>query len=368
MVTTNRPARGLNWTGMRAPGARALIVVLLTGVLLRADSGARLIQAPSPFAAQIAALSEPAGYFDTDNLISNERSYLQVIQDLRKRQVRGGAYIGVGPDQNFSYIAEIRPSIAYMVDVRRDNLLMHLLFKALFAESRTRIEYLAQLTGRAVPADVDAWRAAPIDRLVAHIDAQPAPAGVDALRRRIDEAIARFGVPITAAERATIDRFHRRFIADGLSLRFQSTGRAPQSYYPTLRDLLRETDESGRQANYLAAEEAFQFVKGLEARDLIVPVVGNLAGTTAMPAIAAAIAARHEKVSAFYVSNVEFYLSGDGTFPRFAAHVGRLPHAANAVIIRSIFGRYAAPSRPGDGSVSQLQTIEDFLREHGAGR
>src|SRR5215207_5817295 len=168
---------------MRAPGTRALIVVVLAGVLVRADS-ARLPQPASPFAAQIASLSEPPGYFDTDNLISNERSYLQVLQDLRKRAVRGGAYIGVGPDQNFSYIAEIRPAIAYMIDVRRDNLLLHLLFKALFAQSRTRIEYLAQLTGRAVPADVDAWRTAPIDRLVAHIDAAAAPAsGIDALRR-----------------------------------------------------------------------------------------------------------------------------------------------------------------------------------------
>src|SRR5678816_531325 len=62
-------------------------------------------RAQAPFAARIAALSEPAGYFDTDNLISNERSYLQIVQDLHKRQVHGGAYLGVGPDQNFSYIA-----------------------------------------------------------------------------------------------------------------------------------------------------------------------------------------------------------------------------------------------------------------------
>jgi hypothetical protein len=368
MVTTNGPMRGLNWADMRATGARALMIVAAL-VLVRADTGARPLQAASPFAAQIAALSEPAGYFDTDNLISNERSYLQVLQDLRKRQVRGGAYIGVGPDQNFSYIAEIRPSIAYLVDVRRDNLLMHLLFKALFAQSRTRVEYLAQLTGRAAPADIEAWRAAPIDRLIAHIDgAQPEPGRVDALRRRTDETIATFRVPLTALERATVDRFHRRFIADGLSLRFQSTGRSPQSYYPTLRDLLRETDESGRQANYLASEDAFQFIKGLESRDLVVPVVGNLAGSTAMPAIAAAIAARKERVSAFYVSNVEFYLYGDGTFARFAANVGRLPHSANAVIIRSIFGRDASPSRAGDASASQLEPIDDFLREHAARR
>src|SRR5690606_36464432 len=56
----------------------------------------------STFARLIAELSEPGGYFDTDNLISNEASYLHVAQDLRELRGRGGAYIGVGPDQNFS--------------------------------------------------------------------------------------------------------------------------------------------------------------------------------------------------------------------------------------------------------------------------
>ena len=109
-------------------------------------------QARDPFAAQIAALSEPDGYFDTDNLISNERSYLEVLPELERRSVRGGAYIGVGPDQNFSYIAHIRPSVAFILDIRRDNLLLHLLFKALFQQSRTRVEYLALLFGRPVPS------------------------------------------------------------------------------------------------------------------------------------------------------------------------------------------------------------------------
>ena len=79
-----------------------------------------------------AAASEPGGYFDTDNLISNESSYLQVVPELRRAGISGGAYLGVGPDQNFTYIAEIRPAIAFIVDIRRDNLLLHLLFKALF--------------------------------------------------------------------------------------------------------------------------------------------------------------------------------------------------------------------------------------------
>ena len=349
---------------------RRLLLLLLAGVLAGAPAAPPRAQAPSPFAAQIASLSEPAGYFDTDNLISNERSYLQVLQDLRHRNVRGGAYVGVGPDQNFTYIAEIRPTVAFIVDVRRDNLLLHLLFKALFELSRTRIDYLAQLTGRPMPADIDAWRAAPVDRLIAYVDAPPATAAViTALRKRVDEAIARTGVPLSADDRATIDRFHRRFVADGLSLRFESTGRPPQSYNPTYRDLLRDTDESGRQASFLASEDAFQFVKGLESRDLVIPVVGNLAGPSAVAAIGRALTARQERVSAFYVSNVEFYLFGDGSFSRFAANLGRLPHLSNGVLIRSIFGRYAvSPARPGDASVSRLQPIDELLRDHAAGR
>jgi hypothetical protein len=82
-----------------------------------------------------------------------------------------------------------------------------------------------------------------------------------------------------------------------------------------------------------------------------------------------ALEARHERLSTFYVSNVEFYLFGAGSFSRFAANLGRLPHLPNSVLIRSIFGRYAGgASRPGDASVQRLQGIDELLREYAAGR
>ena len=341
--------------------------ILRSGVVLAAC----VVLAPQPqaqprktsaFAAQIAALSEAPGYFDTDNLISNERSYLQVLPELQRRQVRGGAYLGVGPDQNFSYIAQVRPAIAIIVDVRRDNMLLHLLFKALFSSSRTRIEYLALLTGRPVPADIETWREAPVDRLITYID------NTNAAPRRMDEALARVGVPLSVEDRATIDRFHQRFVSDGLSLRFQSTGRPPQAYNPTLRDLLRETDAAGRHGSYLAAEEAFQFVKGLQARDLVIPITGDLSGPSAVASVGRLLTSRGERLSAFYVSNVEFYLFGDGTFSRFIANLERIPRSANSVLIRSVFGRYASPARPGDASSSHLHTVDELLRDHAAGR
>jgi hypothetical protein len=351
---------------------RVMHSLAIAGLLLLSGSTAPArTQAPNSFAAQIAALSEPGGYFDTDNLISNERSYLDVVPELRRRGVRGGVYIGVGPDQNFSYIAAVRPDLAFIVDIRRDNLLLHLLFKSLFSLARTRVEYLALLLGRAVPADLEDWRGARIDKLVSYVDrAALDAAGVSALRARVDDAIARIGVPLLKDDQATIDRFHRRFIEAGTFLKFQSTGRPPQSHYPALRDLLLATTSSGEQANYLASEESFQFIKDLQQRDRLVPVVGDLGGARAIAAVAAALQQRAQRgqtgtqLSAFYVSNVEYYLFGDARFPKFVANLRTLPRASHSVIIRSIFVRGGWYG----GSTSQLQPVGELVDGFAKGR
>ncbi len=342
-------------------GVGALLLTLTWGL---AGGGARTA-AQSSFAAQVAALSEPAGYFDTDNLISNERSYLDVVPDLKKRGVRGGAYVGVGPDQNFSYMAAIRPDVVFIVDVRRDNLLLHLLFKSLFTLARTRVEYLALLLGRAVPADIESWRDASLDKVVSHVEAAALDArAITALRVRVDAAITRTSVPLSREELSTIDRFHRRFIEAGVWLRFESTGRPPQSHYPTYRELLLATDALGERSSYLASEESFQFIKTLQQRDLVIPVVGDLSGPRALAAIGALLRQRGQRLSAFYASNVEFYLFGDGRFDRFVNNLGGMPRAGNGVIIRSVFGRYA---RTG-GSSSHLQPLDDLVGGFARGR
>src|SRR6185436_4501948 len=101
---------------------------------------------------------------------SNEDSYLHPVGFLRKLGFSGGAYIGVGPDQNFSYIAAVRPHIAFIVDVRRDNLLHHLLLKAAFALARNRVEYLCVLFGKTPPADTTGWGARDIVAVLAFVD------------------------------------------------------------------------------------------------------------------------------------------------------------------------------------------------------
>ena len=343
---------------------------------------ASLLVAPVPtrvdsaFAKLVQRLSEPGGYFDSDNLISNETSYLHVLDGMRRLKVQGGAYIGVGPDQNFSYIAAVRPEIAFMIDIRRDNLLEHLMFKSLFAMARNRIEYLCLLFGKAVPRDADRWNTKSIQELIDYIDVTHTDGDLaDSVQSAISQRARRFGIPLSTLDLETIARIRDAFVRDSLDLRYSSIGRAPRPYHPTYRQLLLERDRSGHQANFLASEDAFQFVKSLEARDLIVPVVGNAAGEHALTAIGQLIAERGDKLSVLYISNVEQYLIRDGGFPQFAENVKQLPRDRRSVMIRSFFGYGygfgTAGTHPlnvaGHYSTQILQTLDAFVATYDSG-
>ena len=323
----------------------------------------------SAFAALVAALSEPGGYFDSDNLVSNELSYQHVHGAMRRLKVSGGAYIGVGPDQNYTYIARVRPKIAYMIDLRRDNLLQHLLYKSLFDLARNRVEYLALLLARPAPRDVASWNRASIGQIVTYLDTvAPRRELYDSVRMVVARTAGGYGIPLVPQDLETIARIHGRFAGAGLDLQYESLNRPSRRNYPTFRDLILERDLEGNQGNYFATEDDFQFVKSLHARNLIVPVVGNLAGDKALRAIGRDIASRGERVSVLYVSNVEFYLMREGSFEAFAENAKTLPRNERSIIIRSYFNgpySYGHPQWvPGYFSTQIVQTLESFVAQY----
>ena len=322
--------------------------------------------------AQLSArMSEPGGYFDTDNLISNETSYLHAVTDLDSLDIRGGAYVGVGPGQNFSYITTVRPDVAFIVDIRRDNALHHLLYKALFQISSDRLEYLAHLTGTALAtSDGEATSGqseSSIEALLQRVDSLPPmdPPSLESLQIRIRDAVLSTGMELSAEDLATISRFHGEFVRHGLDLRFSSHYRSPQPYYPTLRRLFLERDRHGGQRSYLASEEDFQFLKRFQEENRLVPVVGNLAGPHALQSIGTHLRNRGMEVTAFYTSNVEFYLYQDASFGRFVANVASLPLAKDGVLIRSYFNRFRRGhprTVPGYASTQLVQEFAAFLQ------
>ena len=347
-------------------------------VVFAASAAAHALPAQRPtdssFAGLVARLSESGGYFDSDNIVSNEASYLQIASQLKKVGTHGGAYIGVGPDQNFSYIALIRPQVAFMLDVRRDNMLEHLLFKSLFMLSRNRLEFLLQLFGKPIPSDIASWTGRPIGAVLAAVaEARSDSQSVAAARRASNDKIAGFGVPLTPHDREMIDRYRATFVEEGLDTRYSSIGRNNRGDYPSFGILLMETDRAGRQLSYLADESEFQFVRNMQMNGRIIPVVGNVAGDKALKAIGTYATEHGLKISAFYLSNVEQYLMGrDGGFDEYAKNVKALPYDSTSVIIRSFFGRFGTPHPlyvAGHGSVStsMIEPITSFVRAFTAG-
>lgn len=358
---------------MHARAALLLVPLLGAAILVPADRvvfGDRAAVQDTAFAGLVARLSEPGGYFSSDNLVSNEASYLHVLGKMREMGVEGGAYIGVGPDQNFTYIARLRPEIAFMLDIRRDNLLHHLMLKALFEKARNRVEYLCLLTGRKSPSDLSRWDDASIQEIVEYIDVMPPDSSAfESAVEHIRTAVPRYGVPVSEADFATLRRFHEEFRRWGLDIRYSNRFGVPLWNMPAYRQLLLETDLEGARLNYLADAKSFAYLKEMQERNRIIPVVGDLAGDHALSAIGREIGDRGLTLSAFYISNVEQYLMRDGIFDRFATNVAGLPFDDRSVIIRSYFGR-GWPHRdnvPGYYATQLLERVRDFVAERDAG-
>lgn len=321
---------------------------------------------PAQFGDLVARLSEPGGYFPSENLVSNETSYLHVMGGLRQLGTSGGAYIGVGPDQNFSWIAEIRPEIAFIVDIRRDNLLQHLLFKALFERARNRLEFLCLMTGTPEPADVGAWDDADIGDIIAYVDSTKSePEWMEEILLDVGRRVRSYGYALDMSDVENIRRIHLAFFEDGLGVRYSNRGRF--TFYPTWRQLILERDLEGDRSSYLASEDRWRFIKDLQRRNMVVPVVGDLAGPHALSAIGRVAADRGLVVSAFYLSNVEQYLFQQNNFTPFAATVAGLPYGANSVLIRSFFRGRHPLNIQGYNSTQILVRIEDFDRNFAAG-
>ena len=128
---------------------------------------------------------------------------------------------------------------------------------------------------------------------------------------------------------------YRAFFKFGPKIQYSSTGSFGGSLQPTYADLMTATDGAGEARGYLANEENFQFMKDLETRNLLVPVVGNFGGPKAIRAVGKYLKDRKgATVSAFYLSNVEQYLRQDGIWGNFCANVATLPLDETSTFIR----------------------------------
>ena len=289
-------------------------------------------------------LSEPDGNFRSDNLLSNELNFQSVIPELLSVAQPGRVYMGVGPEQNFTYIAALKPSMAFIIDIRHGNLDVHLLYKALFEMSANRIEFVSKLFSLKQPEGLSPTATA--TQLFSAFGRQEATREQyeSTLKAVIDHLKVTHKFPLSAGDEEGIKWALGNYFSFGPEIYYNASdanfapeivgvrdangrrggGRNSVAY----SDLMTATDDPlgiGVQRSYLASEENFKVLKDLHSRNLIVPVVGDFGGPKAIQEVGKYLKSVGAMVSAFYLSNVEQYLEMDGKLDTFYSNVATLP-------------------------------------------
>jgi hypothetical protein len=323
------------------------------------------------FASMVVGFSEEGGSFRSDNFVSNETSYLHVIHKLPRLDSRDGAYIGVGPEQNFSYIARVRPKVAFIVDIRRQAVLQHLMYKALFSWSKNRTRFLEFLFSRRLKEDDVSDPAGGITGIFDMLEKQSAaePFFERNFERVIRTIEGEYGISLSETDRAGLKYILSAFRDEGPEIRYRFGGPGwpgnPWSQFPTFREIALEKDLSNHLGGFLATEESYQYIRALQARNRIIPVVGDFAGGKALASISRYLKERDLRVEVFYTSNVEQFLFNGGTFVNFAGNIRQLPLSARSVFIRSFSNmRESHPARiAGHRMTTLLQNMRVFLED-----
>ncbi|TAK16087.1 MAG: hypothetical protein EPO35_06055 [Acidobacteria bacterium] len=328
-------------------------------------------------------LSEPAGSFRSENLVSNETMYQWPIPDLKRTVTPGAVYMGVAPDQNFTYITAVKPRMAFIVDIRRGNLLEHLLYKALFEMSATRAEFLSKLFSmpklRAVSEN-----SSPRELFdAAYMETADQTLFEANTKAVLDVLTVKHGFKLSLDDESQLTWIYSCFFKYGPDLTYQACesgggagfggGRGfGRGYggmaFRSFADLQLQTDAAGANHAYLATETNYRWMKEFEARNLVVPVMGDFMGPKAIRAVGAWVRDHGAVVGTFYTSNVEQYLFQSTTWNAFYANIATLPLDNGSTLIRSVPNNMVQPAQPGARAASMLTSMKELTAAFTAGK
>ena len=369
----------------RRPAAWTVVLALSFSTLLLAVPPFRAAETlPSQisdeaFWKMIEDFSEDNGYFTSENFSSNERGYQTLIPRLMAKWQAGNAYMGVGPEQNFQYIASLKPKIAFIVDIRRQNMIQHLMYKAAFEMSANRADFLSVVFSRKRPAGLS--ESSSTDQLfAAYLGANRDAALAETNRKAIkDLLIMDHKFRLTEDDLVTMDHVFDVFAAYGATINYSSNidgtgqvrGGRGGGNNVNYAELMILSDQNGMNRSYLASEDSFRFMKDLEKKNLLIPVVGNFGGPKAIRAVGQYLKDHGAIVGAFYLSNVEQYLfnppdRGPRIDRQFYESVGTLPLDESSMFIRSGNGGGGGGGR--GGLTPMMSSMMDVVRAFKAGQ
>ena len=318
--------------------------------------------------------SEPDGDYPYDNWISNEDTVQSVIPALRQIVKPGGVYVGVAPEQNFTYISALQSKLAFVVDIRRQNFLEMLMYKAVFELAPNRADFVSLLFSRKRPAGLDE-KTAPAALFVAYKDAEKSDLAESV--RKVRDTLSKHGFRLSEEDWLTIDLIVQVFYRGGTSItsEFMASG-TPTTGTPNYARLMTMTDDQGHNWSFLSTEDAYQQVRELQRKNLIIPIVGDFGGKTALRKIGQYLKDHDGTVGAFYISNVERYLLGIGRptdaqspqLDEFYRNVAAMPVDASSTFIRLLGGNSPKPAWSRGTVVQTIAPMASLIQLVNGGR
>jgi hypothetical protein len=252
--------------------------------------------------------------------------------------------------------------MAFIVDIRRQNMLLHLMYKAIIETSEDRAAFVSQLFSRPRPARLDR-DGSPQELFDAYAAVQPSDALFRTnLRAIMSRLLMHHGFALTAEDARSIEFVYRAFYLGGPELRYSF----PQQFggrFPSYAELMTETDRAGRTHSYMATEENFRALQALERRNLVVPLVGDFGGDKAIRRVGEYVRRHGAVVTTFYTSNVEQYLFQTDAWRRFYDNVATIPIDERSTFIRSYFEMRLRAPRTVNGGGLRSDTLLDSISE-----
>ena len=344
---------------------KTLLLVLLTAASLAASQTRLDRLSDAEFRSLVEDAAEPGGSFHSDNFTSNEPYFANVAARLAASGPHGGAYLGVGPEQNFHYIAAVRPAVAIVFDIRRQAVVQHLLFKAIFELSADRVEFLARLFSVPVPDGVD--RKGPIATIWQRFGEAP---GTDRARlaaniTEVQSHLARtHGLTLPEEDLKSLTYVYEAFFRLGPAIDYAGEKKGLTTLNTNFVKLTSATDDAGVPRSFLGSDEHYQFLRSLQSRNLVVPIQADFGGPKGLRAAGEFLRARGLTVSAFYISNVEQYLFNprsptapggqetNGGWRAFYDNLAALPIDDRTVLLR-------VPISPATAGLTIRRTLPD---------
>jgi hypothetical protein len=265
--------------------------------------------------------------------------------------------------------------MAFIVDIRRGNVLQHLLYKALFELSRDRADFTSLLFSVPKPAGVTATAGA--RELFDAIYIQKKDPALFAANTKtvLELLIGTHGFKLSADDVEGLTWIYNCFYTFGPDLTYQACETATQrggfggfggrggfgGGFRSFADMQLQTDAAGVSHGYLANDANFKWMKEFEARNLLVPVTGDFMGPKAIRAVGEYVRDHGAVVGTFYTSNVEQYLHQTAIWGNFYANVATLPLDNGSVFIRSVPSSHIQPKQPGARAASMLCSIKELV-------